>query len=245
MCLAAAGLGLSAPAYAVLVADYQFTGGSLVSSASSGIATASNMTLPQGGITASQFIIYNTGNLIPESLNLAMTGNFYLSFTITPTADNLAVSAMTFNFGLANNTSTVNPYTGNWAVFSSVGGFAEGSQIQAGNFSLASGSGAGGIFANPAPYVSLSGVAGWQSLSGPTEFRIYYWDSSAVSTSNLNLRIDAVQLNAAVVPEPRSVLLMALGVVGLGLWRVGRCKAANVSDGQARAGVRTILLPLE
>lgn len=216
------GLGLSVPAQAVLVADYQFTSGSLSSSASSGIATASNMSLPRGGITASQFLIENTGNLIPESLGLSISGNFYLSFTVTPTAENLAVSLLTFNFGLTNNTTTVNPYTGNWAVFSSVGGFTEGSQIQSGDFSLASGSGAGGIFVSPSPNVSLAAESGLQNVSGPTEFRIYYWDNSSVSTSNLKIRIDAVQLNATVVPEPSGVVLMGIAVLGTGLWSARR-----------------------
>ncbi len=239
LCVAAAVPGLIDTASAAVIADYQFTGGSLSSSAASGIATASNMSLPQGGIVASQFIIYNTSNLIPESLSLSITGNFYLSLTVSPTVENLAISSLTFNFGMANNTSTVNPYTGNWAVFSSVGGFAEGSQIQTGNFSLPSGSGAAGIFANPAPNISLTSVAGLQNVSSPTEFRIYYWDNASVGSSNLNLRIDAVQLNATTVPEPSSLLLMALAAA-VGLW----CRR-NVSDGQTKAGMRTIPLPVE
>ena len=128
--------------------------------------------LPHGGITASQFLINNSGNQIPESLNSSVSGNFYLSFTVTPTAQNLAFSSLAFNFGLTNNTSTVNPYTGNWAVFSSVGGFTEGSQIQTGDFSLASNSGAGGFFVNPAPNISLLAVSGLQNVSGPVEFRL-------------------------------------------------------------------------
>lgn len=211
-------------AHAVLVADYQFTGGSTANSASSGLATAGSISFPHGGITASQFLINNSGNQIPDSLSFSLAGENYLSFTVTPVADNLAFSSLNFNFGLTNNTSSVNPYIGNWAVFSSVGGFTDGSQIQTGNFSLASNSGAGGFFVSPAPNISLSAVSGLQNASTPTEFRIYYWDNSATSTTNLNLRIDAVQLNATAVPEPRGLALLGLGLAGV-LWRTRRRRA--------------------
>jgi hypothetical protein len=216
--------GMTVSAHAVLVADYQFVGNSTANGASSDIATATNISFPHGSITAAQFLINNSGNQIPESLSASLSGSNYLSFTVTPSEDSLAFSSITFNFGLTNNTSSVNPYTGNWAVFSSVDGFSDGSQIQTGSFSLASGSGSAGFFADPAPNVSLSGVSGLQNVSSPTEFRIYYWDNASVSTSNLNLRIDAIQLNATAVPEPQSLALCALGL-GAVLWRTRKARA--------------------
>ncbi len=216
-------LGLAASAQAVIVVDYQFTAGSNTNSAASGIATASTISVAPGSISSStsQFFISNLGNAIPESLDASLSNNNFLAFSVTPTAANLSFSSLTFGFGLTNNTSTVNPYTGNWAVFSSIDGFTSGSQIATGSFSLPTGSGTAIVFANPAPDVSLSGVSGLQNVAGPVQFRIYYWDNSTTAVSNLILRMDNIQLNAAAVPEPGTLTLAGLAL-GLIRWKLRR-----------------------
>lgn len=215
-------LGIPSPARAVVVADYQFTSGSAASSASSGLASATNMTFAYGSISSSssQYFVASTAG-IPDSLGLALSGDFYISFTVDPTSQNLDYSSLSFAFGLTNNTSTVNPYTGNWALLTSATGFSDGSQIQAGSFSLPNNSGAGGTFVSPSPDVSLSGVSALQNVSGPIEFRLYYWDNTPTMVSSLVIRFDSVQLNATAVPEPAGIALLALGlgVVALRLRR--------------------------
>lgn len=224
----AAALAFASSAHAVIVAEYQFTGGSAANSASSGIASATSISYLPGSIssTSSQFFIQNTGNAIPDSLALSLSNNNFLGFTVTPTGDNLAFSSLSFGFGLTNNTTTVTTYTGNWAVFSSIDGFTSGSQIATGSFSLPNGSGAGGTFISPSPVVSLTGVSGLQNVGGAVQFRIYYWDNYASGSSSLAIRFDDIQLDAAAVPEPGTMALFALGL-GVCVWRTRR-RAATV-----------------
>jgi hypothetical protein len=59
--------------------------------------------------------------------------------------------------------------------------------------------------------LDLSGAA-FQNITTATTFRIYGWDN--ISTSG-NLRVDDVQLNGTVAPEPSTALLGSLGVLAL------------------------------
>lgn len=184
------------------VALYTFPAtGNYASSATSLLATASNMSNPAAGTITSTGLHYfrnNTNNAIPESLEASMANNTYVGFTVTPGDWTLDYRTLSFDFGITNATSTVAPYIGNWAIFSSATGFNSSAELIAtGTLDRAPNTGSGAFWGTPSPSIDLANIEALQNTSGPVEFRIYLWDNASVSTSNLILRLDNIAVTVA------------------------------------------------
>ena len=144
------------------------------------------------------------------NVDAAGTTGYYFSFTVTPDAGKkLNLTTLNFYYGDAQADAS----TLNLGLWSSADSFATqvGSTLSwspatttVGNFETTS---SGTQYAT----LDLSAPA-FQNLTAATTFRIYGWDSTNVSGQ---LRIDDVQLNGTVVPEPRAALLGGLGMLCL------------------------------
>lgn len=185
-----------------VIAEYPFLAGDWTSHAETTAATASDIVnAAVGSITGTglHFFKRNTDGSIPDSLAAALANDHYLGLTVTPTNHEVSYTSFAFEFGLSNNTGSVNPYTGYWAVFSSATGFFLGEAMGTGEFSLPSGSGLGAIW-GPAALVDLAGIAALQETEEPVEFRIYLWQNTSTTTSNLIMRLDSIVVSANTVP---------------------------------------------
>lgn len=208
------------------IALYTFpTSSNYSSSDTSELATASNINNAAGGsISASNLHYFKGGS--PELLSSALSLNNYIGFTITPAASTtLDYGVLSFDFGSSNSTSGVD-YTINWAVFSSVGGFAsESNAIDSGSFSVLRNTGAGAVWVNPDPSVALNS-AGLNSAAVPVEFRIYFWDNTTTVHSSLLARVDNISLTASAIPEP-STYAALIGLAALGFVALRRRQARS------------------
>lgn len=184
-----------------------------------GLGTNGNWNSTHNGIDDSQF-----GNPLPSfaqkaraavtSQALSFSENAYFSFSITPSSGyEMDLTSLTFDVRTFNVVAnSINFYlSSNIAGFSSPIGSVTTGYNTAGNFQTVS--------------FDLSG-ASFQSLTSPTEFRLYlWWDALAGTGSGSAPRFDNVTLNGSVapVPEPAGVLLCGLGL-GLVLLRSRRCR---------------------
>ncbi len=226
--LASLALAAGSSANAAVIAEYTFP---LVSGAVSQ-PTTSTATTVASGVSASTFggagVSYSIGladsgstsdlgNAFLNRANTAATKSesHYFSFTVTPDiGKTLNLTSVNFFYGDAQTEAS--PIVLNLGLYTSVDSYAAqvGSTLSwspatttkvapADYFTTASG----------AQYASLdlSGPA-FQNLTTATTFRIYGWDNS---TAAGQLRIDDVQLNGTVVPEPSAALLGGLGLLAL------------------------------
>lgn len=161
----------------------------------------------------------NGSNAIVESLASAISINQYVGFTITPT-ESLNILSLDFDFAVVNNTTSVDPYVGTWALFTSATGFAEGNLLQSNFVSMPKSSGS--IASWSSITLDLQSETSLQNTAvSPIEFRLYFWDNSTTASStNLSIRFDDVGLTAAsAIPEPGTyaalIGLAALGFVAL------------------------------
>jgi hypothetical protein len=153
-------------------------------------------------------------SVTPASESLAVSGNSYFSFTLTPTSGYVInPSSLTFST-VFNGTDGAAAVSANYFVRSSLDGFSAniGSTLTE-NYQT------GSVFTLQA--VDLSGGA-YQSIVGTVEFRIYVYDSSAAN--GRYVRVDNVTLTGAAtsaIPEPSTAGLM-LGGLALSATLVNR-----------------------
>ena len=185
-------------------------GGVSVIGYSAGAGGASGSTSSAGNATMSRVNTPTTA-----SVNATGTTGFYFTFTVTPdVGKKLNLTTLSFFYG--DDRADAAPTVLNFGLYTSVDSYAaqvgstlswSPSDTTAGSppyFSLVAG---GSQYAT----LDLSGAA-FQNLTTATTFRIYGWDN--ISTSG-NLRVDDVQLNGTVVPEPGAALLGGLGMLAL------------------------------
>jgi len=146
------------------------------------------------------------------SLSSAITGNQFLSFTITPSSGHaVSLSSLTLLSGVSSATTSFHG-----EVLSSATGFATGASLHSYSFSTTSA---------PLQSITLSGVSALQNVTGPVEFRIYGWrDNAGSSTFRLrSLTGSDLVLNGTVsaVPEPSTyaAILGALTLAGVVMQR--------------------------
>jgi hypothetical protein len=200
-------------ARAATVAHYTFSGNSLVSSDTDPTSVAGDMVIGAGlsgnttffTIFGSTTCLGATSDHTPATEAAAISGDDYLSFTVTPNAGTaLDYSSMTFNFAWQNNSNTVNE---NLSLRWSVDGFASTLDSQSTSESPGTAGLAGGSFMIPAA-----------DQSGPVEFRIYFFDDANTQFSTVG--IANVALVATSVPEPSAASLVLLGAAFCGRrWR--------------------------
>lgn len=209
------------------------------SSADSSLASASVLSLTAGGSRSTaaagtgldgfvgSYAKTNSSNGVADSLADAISLSQYLSFTITPT-ESLNVLSLGFDFAASNNTTSVDPYVGSWGVFSSLTGFTSGDILATNSVSTPKSTGLTATWSSFS--VDLSGVSSLQSVAvSPIEIRLYFWDNSATSTTNLVVRFDEIALTAtSAIPEPSTyAALFGVAALGLVLWRRrARCVAS-------------------
>lgn len=233
LCILFASLALAAgtSANAAVIAEYTFplTGGTTgtVISPSSATTVALNVTASTFGGAG---VSYSTGGPVSTTgstsgygnafLNRANTGtakseSHYFEFTVTPDVGK-KLNLTTLNFFYGDAQIEASPTVLNLGLYTSVDSYVDqvGSTLSwspADTVALV----ATDYFktASGVQYASLdlSGAA-FQNLTTATTFRIYGWDNTNVGGQ---LRIDDVQLNGSVIPEPSAALLGSLGLFGL------------------------------
>jgi len=221
---------------AAVLANYQFTG--VVTSSTippnaslSGMSTGNPGSDPGVTITSSNNNVAWTqgisGGGTDSSAALAFTGNWYIEFTITPSADHaLSLNSLTFNIG-GTLGDTTQSFTANFFVRSNLVGtnydtnvgslqswFVDQNSDNPGSNPL--------INNNPPASIDLSSFTEFQDVETAVTFRIYAYVSNAnVVTKNTRPRLDNLVLDGdvAAVPEPGTVALAALGLGVLTIFR--------------------------
>lgn len=180
--------------------------------------TATNIVRPAGGgVSGSTFNLFKTTaatNVIPvpQSLEAAFLIDHYFGFTVTPANHEVSYQAVSFKFGVTNNTGSVNPHTGYWALYTDATGLT-GTPLAAGEFSMGPQTGLAPIYQDPSPSLSLALQAALQDTTDPVEFRIYFWNNTTVQNSNLVIRFDDIMISANTVELEPPVTAIAPDVI--------------------------------
>ena len=165
--------------------------------------SSGSLTLGSGVTASSAASTFGGSGFDTTSLSAAISGNDYISFTITPSSGfTLDASSASLTFGVATAT------TFNVALLTSATGFSSGSAVWSFSFSTAT----------PATQsVTLSSITGLQGVSTATEFRLYgYRDTAGSSTFRIrDLSGNDIALSgttASAIPEP-STYATAIGAL--------------------------------
>lgn len=226
-CLPLATVALSQGA---TLANYLFTGGAATSADTDPDTTASNFGLTASGSSisaASNNLFLRSNATTSSTLSESLANNTYVSFTLTPGSGvQVTLQTLKLNHG-ASNSDTDASFITNLAVLSSVGGFTESSPILA-TFMKDVPIDNGGTGITDARVIDLTSFGStFTNLTGPVEFRFYFYDS--VNFNNKIHRLDTVQLEGTtVIPEPSSLALVAVGAGGV-FFRRSRDSSARKS----------------
>ncbi|WPJ97242.1 hypothetical protein SH580_05915 [Coraliomargarita algicola] len=219
------GVLASGASASVVVADYDFSGGSAASgdtdsftTAGDYIGTVSPNTSTYSGISSGSNNAFFFSFQTEGSLSNAITANDYHSFTLDVETGGATVSLDSLEFDQAfwNTHPTL---TFSVSVLSSFDGFATAGDLL-GTYTIDgadydSGSGSDlDVSTTVAQFIDLSGITEFQELSSDVEFRFYFYDTS--SATDRTHRIDNVVLTASsVIPEPSSfALVLAFASMG-------------------------------
>lgn len=207
--LTLASLSLASSASAAVVASYSFTsnlssgdsqGSSLASSIQSGGGLGAQDT--SWGRSGGQSDLYIRGNVTDTVASATDYVFFTLAITPGTTYD---FTNLTFKHSIQIASGGTVPFNTTIIVRSSLDGYASA----LGTFQLGSVDAGGPYTATTNPSVNLSAYTG---ISGTVEFRFYIQDDGD-HTNNVT-RIDDIQLNANVIPEPASgVMLLGAGAL--------------------------------
>jgi hypothetical protein len=215
-CLLALGSSISSSHAAVVLAKYEFTGGSAAQT--SGLATGSNVAFGAftdgasspgfSGASNSIFVRYNATDGTDNNLVEALGNDAYATITITNnTGDVYGLDELSFNFYWDSGGN--NSERGAMYVMSDRSAYENGNELLS--------------FAKEATDDTTSNVsADLSSLTSlgtgsSIEFRLYFSDN-ANNTSPI-FRVDNVTVNGTAVPEPSSTVLLGLGGLALILRR--------------------------
>lgn len=218
----------------VVIADYDFTGGSAASgdtdsftAAGDYIGTVSPNTSTYSGISSGSNNAYFFSFQTADSLSNAITANDYQSFTLDLESTGATVSLDTLTFDQAWwNTDTTLDFGVSVLIGTSAADFDEASDSIF-DFTIDGAGYTNGANASVAQNVDLSGIVALQNLSSDVEVRFYFYDNS--SATDRTHRIDNITLTASsVIPEPSSVALV-FACVSLGATACMRRGKRNVS----------------
>ncbi|MDP0499856.1 MAG: hypothetical protein Q7P63_07115 [Verrucomicrobiota bacterium JB022] len=197
---------------AQIVALYDFTSRSAASSVESALGTASDMAKSfgvnfAGSVSNSTFDYYDRSNSpLPDSLAGALAAPRYVTFDFTP-AEALDFTSFTFDLGIYNYTGSA--YSVGAFLFSSATGFDSiEASLGGGTFDASAGSGI--TYTNIS--VDLTGFEALREAEDTITFRLYYYDTAGISSSEAMVRLDNLALSAApaaAVPEPATLAFLA------------------------------------
>jgi hypothetical protein len=225
---AAAFAALTPSTQAAIIAGYDFedvtqTNPSSVVTTVASDVTATNFTIGPSGNTAANLSAVgdNTGSPVGSTsatnsfqltggsawtgTSLSVSGG-YVTFSVTPgSGKQLDLASLAFKASAPDLTKA--PV--NWAVFTSVGGFAStAAKVAEGTVTTAlTADGAFQSFSVPLPDTDFP------DQTSQFDVRIYWWGQAASGTRAM--RIDKVVVNGEVVPEPASVGLLGLAALPL------------------------------
>lgn len=201
-------------AHAVVVAQYNFTGGSGASSDSDSSVAGTFAGAGGGTISSGTGTAYFLGDTTSSGEATAVSGNDYFSFTITPAAGT-TLDLTTLTFDLGGNTAGTGAFVVSAFVRTGLDTFATtvGSPSVSAT-SVPDSSGSTPMFENRS--VDLSSLT---SISATTVIRIYIYDTT--TQGGAVARIDNVVLSADViaVPEPSAYALVFAAFAGLAALR--------------------------
>jgi lysophospholipase L1-like esterase len=211
---------IGSPAHADILASYGFAGSNNTQRAAPTTAAAN---LTAGSFSFNSALINsNTGFSIAADGNLfarvngtsatnltdAITGNQYVTVTITPNSGFLLnLTHLTVGLGYSLAAANVPAGVGvelGAALFSSVDGFTAEQVLAARTFTAADTTSEPGTVLYQNINIDLTGAA-YQGLTGPLEFRIYFYDSTNTPTQPIH-RVDNFTLNGAVAAPPGTPL---------------------------------------
>lgn len=209
---------------AVVLANYEFAGGSALSTDTEPVTTAEDYlatiapnTSTYSGISSSSanaffFSFQTAGDLVGS-----IAENDYHTFTLETNGATVNLDALNFSQEFWNTATTL---TFSVSVLSSFDGFATPG-LNLGNFSIAGSGYTNGDTAAVARSIDLSSIAQFQGLTSNVDFRFYFYDNS--SATDRTHRLDNIVLNGTVtpVPEPSSqaLVIVAIGAVTLVRYR--------------------------
>lgn len=214
--LSAAVFSVHSTARAAILAQYPFTDNlsSLDTDTNSTVSTLGFF----GGSVDSTIGLSAAGHVYFRGLDMtgttegAIANDDYFTFTFTPNAGTqFQLQTLTFNLGGSNNTD--NPFTAQLAVYSSADGFAS----RLGDLATYAVAAQTGTSFGATTTIDLSGL-GTLTSATPVAFRFYASLSGASAAGNNNaiLRLDNIEMNGVLVPEPSVALMGALaGILGL------------------------------
>ncbi len=190
---AASAVFIGSPAQAAVLASYQFNSGSPAVTSKAANLTATNFSFASGFTTNTGFssggnIFARVNGTSATTLAGAITDNDCVTVTITPDSGlQLNLTSLTVDLGYSLAGTSVPTGVGvelGAAVFSTVGGFTAPAALATQTF-IAADQGATGILYQNIN-IDLTG-APYQNLSGPLEFRIYFYDNGcAVAVDSLH-----------------------------------------------------------
>mgnify|MGYP001394959707 CR=1 FL=1 len=199
---------------AAILANYTFTG-NLNSTGQTFTGTVGDLGFSggdtgQNGLSGAGNVFFR-GNGLTTSIASAITSADYFTFTITPGAGaQYQLENLKFTFGVQNDSAT--PFTGSVALYSSLDGFTN----QIGSTATRAIAANTGVQFNAPATIDLSGLSTLVPLA-PVEFRFYaaISDLSGGNVDNRIVRLDDIQLNGALIPEPSAAFLGSIGALAL------------------------------
>jgi len=217
----------------IVIASYEFSGGSAASSDAdpNSSAGAFNVSPAPGGISGANHNVYvatdQTGPAF--STTTAVANDDYVGFTVDFGAVTYNLDSLSFDYHISN------AFAGQGfgvRVMNSVTGFTDFSTAMDSDDAVADGVGRTYSFGpTPSgdtatvnvnldltdPYASNIIGDDLQGVTGPVEFRFYLIDSS--TSNQRHHRIDNVVLQGYVIPEPSTLAIWSLGLLGFIGWR--------------------------
>lgn len=144
---------------------------------------------------------FSSGDANATTQATAITNNDYVSFTLTPQAGfEYDFTQLQFKVAQQNNNTAEGFFVRSNLTGSTdlTTGTVTTSLTGDGEFQLVT--------------VNLSSFTALQDVTTPTEFRIYFYNPNGGSTGGTN-RLDKVELQANVIPEPSTYVLLGVGLL--------------------------------
>ncbi|MDQ8192983.1 PEP-CTERM sorting domain-containing protein [Coraliomargarita sp. SDUM461004] len=217
------GFSVSSLSGDVVVAKYQFDGGSAISTDTDSFTLAGDYSIssvsqpnltngqqPMGYDVDDENVYFFSGGTA-DSLANSITYNDFHSFTLETGGNFVSLDSLDFDQGFVSTHPTLSFSV---AVLSSFDGFATAGTVLD-SFTISDSSFENGGSAIESRTIDLSGITELQNVSTDIEFRIYFYDNS--SANDRSHTIDNITLTASsvVIPEPSSMALI-FAVVSFG-----------------------------